>query len=62
MANRPCIGGYICPHCGKKTTVVWNGNSRDICQHCNHPFNVKRQKMIDVNVLNTMKIKPNKEA
>lgn len=48
MANRPCIGGYICPHCRKKTVVVWNGNDINLCQHCHRPFRAKRQKMIDV--------------
>lgn len=48
MANKPCIGGYICPHCGKKTVAAWDGNIENVCQHCRKRFIAKRQKMIDI--------------
>lgn len=48
MANKPCMGMYRCPNCGKKIPVAWNGNWKLKCPCCHKPFTVKRQKMWDV--------------
>ncbi len=45
MANKPCMGMYRCPKCGKKIPVIWDGNHEISCPYCYQHFTVKRQKM-----------------
>lgn len=52
MANKPVIGYQVCPHCGGKVPVIWDGNRKETCMHCKKRFLVKRQKL-----RNTMRIK-----
>lgn len=46
MANKPVMGTYTCPHCNKGTPVIWNGNIKNLCIHCNSTFIAKRQKLL----------------
>lgn len=48
MANHPCFGIAICPHCKSKVAIFWNGNARATCHFCNRKFRVKRQKLKSV--------------
>lgn len=54
MANNPVIGAYICPHCGIKNIVMWNGNYKQICigSRCHKKFIVKRTKIINAEPVN----------
>lgn len=48
MANKPCFGVAICPYCKSRNPIFWNGNYRHKCFKCSKPFNIKRQKLTDV--------------
>lgn len=48
MANKPCIGSYICPNCSGKNAVLWNGNRKWICVICKKSFTIHRQKLFNV--------------
>lgn len=48
MANNPVIGIAVCPFCGGKNVVVWNGNFKYPCFYCHKTFRVKRQKLRNV--------------
>lgn len=51
MANKPVIGCQVCPFCGRKVPVIWDGNRKENCMYCNNRFQVKRQKL-----RNTMRV------
>ena len=52
MANKPVIGYQVCPHCGGKVPVIWDGNRKETCMYCKKRFQLKRQKL-----KNTMRVK-----
>lgn len=52
MANKPVIGYQVCPHCGGKVPVIWDGNRKETCMYCKKQFRLKRQKL-----KNTMRVK-----
>ena len=51
MANKPVIGYQVCPYCGGKVTVIWDGNRKETCMYCKKRFQLKRQKL-----KNTMRV------
>ena len=52
MANKPVIGYQVCPHCGGKVPVIWDGNRKETCMYCKKQFRVQRQRL-----KNTMRVK-----
>ncbi len=51
MANKPVIGYQVCPYCGGKVPVIWDGNRKETCMYCKKRFQLKRQKL-----KNTMRV------
>ena len=51
MANKPVIGYQVCPYCGGKVRVIWDGNRKETCMYCKKRFQLKRQKL-----KNTMRV------
>ncbi len=51
MANNPVIGIAVCPFCGGKNVVVWDGNFKFQCHYCHRTFKVKRQKLRNVKAI-----------
>ncbi len=45
MANKPVIGYQVCPYCGGKVPVIWDGNRKETCMYCKKRFQLKRQKL-----------------
>ena len=43
MANKPVIGYQVCPYCGGKVPVIWDGNRKETCMYCKKRFQLKRQ-------------------
>ena len=52
MANNPCFGVMICPHCKRNIPVFWDGNFRLKCPHCEQIVTIKRQKLFHVKPYN----------
>lgn len=48
MANKPVFGITECPHCGFKLPIHWDGNFWFHCIRCGKRYEVKRQKLTDV--------------
>ena len=48
MANKPVLGMAVCPYCGSKVPVIWNGNFKIPCLYCRKKFHVKRQKLKNI--------------
>lgn len=51
MENKPVIGYQVCPYCGGKVPVIWDGNRKETCMYCKKRFQLKRQKL-----KNTMRV------
>ncbi len=51
MANKPVLGTAVCPYCGSKVPVIWNGNFKILCVYCGKKFHVKRQKLKNIQPL-----------
>lgn len=45
MANKPVIGTMECPFCKRANVILWDGNRKQVCQHCKKKFKVRRQKL-----------------
>lgn len=45
MANKPVVATMDCPFCARANVVVWDGNRKQMCQHCGKQFKVRRQKL-----------------
>lgn len=52
MAKKPVLGVAICPKCHKRNPIFWNGNFVWRCVHCYTEFEVKRQKLLNVESVN----------
>ena len=46
--NNPVLGVAICPFCKSRNPIIWAGNFKHTCFHCNKKFNVHRQKLLNV--------------
>lgn len=51
MANNPVLGIAVCPYCKANNPLIWNGNFKWHCSYCGKKFNVKRQKLLNVQPL-----------
>lgn len=51
MANKPVVATMNCPFCGKANVVIWDGNRKQVCQHCEKKFKVRRQRLENVRTI-----------